>query len=229
VLLEKFLASSLYTADRPDMSKLRIDRGVLYQPRSPDKDGYRRHALTADGISPRSLPGTPGGIFSTTSDEHDPQGHITEGVDNRIAMMRKRMAKLDTAAKQIPTHYKFKLHGPASADLTLVGWGSTKGAILDAMSEIEAQGRSVNFLQVRMMRPFPSAEVSRILGAARTTVLIEANYSGQLGALVREHTGRDMAHRVLKYDGRPFSRNEIVEGVQTAVGELKKEVMVSHA
>jgi hypothetical protein len=38
-----------------------------------------------------------------------------------------------------------------------------------------------------------------------------------------------MAHRVLKYDGRPFSRNEIVEGVQTAVGELKKEVMVSHA
>jgi len=229
VLLEKFLASSLYTADRPDMSRLRIDRGMLYQPAAPDKDGYRRHALTADGISPRSLPGTAGGIFSTTSDEHDPQGHITEGIDNRIAMMRKRMAKLETAGKEIPTPFKFKLHGPASADLTLVGWGTTKGAILDAMSEIEAQGRSVNFLQIRMMRPFPAADVSQILGAARTVVLIEGNFSGQLGALVREHTGRDMAHRVLKYDGRPFSRNEIVEGVQTAITERKKEVMVSHA
>ena len=139
------------------------------------------------------------------------------------------MAKLETAGKEIPTPFKFKLHGPASADLTLVGWGTTKGAILDAMSEIEAQGRSVNFLQIRMMRPFPAADVSQILGAARTVVLIEGNFSGQLGALVREHTGRDMAHRVLKYDGRPFSRNEIVEGVQTAISERKKEVMVSHA
>src|SRR5207253_556288 len=105
-------------------------------------------------------------------------------------MMRKRMAKLETAGKEIPTPFKFKLHGPASADLTLVGWGTTKGAILDAMSEIEAQGRSVNFLQIRMMRPFPAADVSQILGAARTVVLIEGNFSGQLGALVREHTGR---------------------------------------
>ncbi len=229
VLLEKFLASSLYSAERPDMSRWRIDRGLLYQPTAPDKDGYRRHALTADGISPRSLPGTPGGIFSTTSDEHDPQGHITEGIENRIAMMRKRMAKLDTAAKEIPVQFKYKLHGPATADLTVVGWGTTKGAILDAMSEIEAQGRIANFLQVRMMRPFPAEDIARILRDARTTVLIEANYSGQLGALIREHTGLAMDHRILKYDGRPFSRNEIVEGVQAAIGERKRDVMVSHA
>src|SRR5438270_4363436 len=144
VLLEKFLASSMFTNDGIDMSKLKIDRGLIHQPADADGDGYRRHAITADGISPRTLPGMPGGIFSTTSDEHDPEGHITEGIENRIAMMRKRMAKLETAGKEIPTPFKFKLHGPASADLTLVGWGTTKGAILDAMSEIEAQGRSVN-------------------------------------------------------------------------------------
>src|SRR5256885_15241462 len=56
VLLEKFLASSLFTSDRLDTSKLEIDRGLVYQPVSPEKNGYRRHAITADGISPRALP-----------------------------------------------------------------------------------------------------------------------------------------------------------------------------
>jgi 2-oxoglutarate/2-oxoacid ferredoxin oxidoreductase subunit alpha len=229
VLLEKLLASSLFTSERIDMSRLRIDRGLVFQPASPEKNGYRRHALTADGISPRSVPGTAGGIFSTTSDEHDPQGHITEGIDNRIAMMRKRMEKLETAAREIPESFKWKLHGPPRADLTLVGWGSTKGAILDAMSELEAEGRSVNFLQVRLMRPFPASAVERILAEAGTTVLVEANYTAQLGALIREQTGVAMHHRVLKYDGRPFSRNEVVEGIKAALADHKQEIMVSHA
>jgi 2-oxoglutarate ferredoxin oxidoreductase subunit alpha len=202
---------------------------LIYQPTAPERDGYRRHALTSDGISPRAVPGTPGGIFSTTTDEHDPQGHITEGVENRIAMMRKRMAKLETAGREIPASFRFKLHGPADAELTLVGWGSSKGAILDALPEIAAAGLRVNFLQVRLMRPFPAADVEAILSRAPATVLIEANYTAQLGALIREQTGITLGHRILKYDGRPFSRNEIIEGVSAALTERKQEVTVSHA
>lgn len=229
VLLEKFLASSLFSTDRFDTGTLRIDRGLLYEPVEPDKDGYRRHAITANGISPRALPGTPGGIFSTTSDEHDPEGHITEGVENRIAMMRKRMAKLETALREIPASFKFKLYGPRRADLTVVAWGTTKGAILDAIDELKLDGFSVNFLQIRLMRPFPAYEVESLLREAKRVVLIEANYTAQLGALIREHTGVAIDHRVLKYDGRPFSRNEIVEGIRRALSEDAKEVMVSHA
>src|SRR5437588_461927 len=84
VLLDKFLASSFFTVGKIDLSRLRIVRGLLYQPATPERDGYRGHALTANGVSPRSVPGTAGATFSTTSDEHDPQGHITEGVENRI-------------------------------------------------------------------------------------------------------------------------------------------------
>src|SRR2546428_12445856 len=147
--LEKFLASPILTKASTDMRKLKIDRGLIHQPLDADGDGYRRHALTADGISPRTLPGMPGGIFSTTSDEHDPEGHITEGIENRIAMMRKRMAKLETAAPETPAPAKVTLHGPRQADLTLVAWGATKGAILDAIAELENGGRTVNFLQIR--------------------------------------------------------------------------------
>jgi 2-oxoglutarate ferredoxin oxidoreductase subunit alpha len=228
VLLEKFLASSLFSSDPIDTSQLKIDRGLIFQPNG-DAESYRRHAITADGISPRTLPGMRGGVFSTTSDEHDPQGHITEGIANRIAMMRKRMGKLETAAREIPATTKFTLHGPRQAEVTLVGWGATKGAILDAIPELEADGRSVNFLQIRMMRPFPAEAVTVILRSARQTVLIENNYSAQLGSLIAEHTGVIMDHHVLKYDGRPFSRNEIIEGVRSALAERKKEVMVSHA
>ncbi|HVH64686.1 MAG TPA: hypothetical protein VM674_01525, partial [Candidatus Acidoferrum sp.] len=228
VLLEKFLASSLFTIDPINMGGFTIDRGHIHQPNG-DGDGYRRHAITPNGVSPRTLPGMPGGIFSTTSDEHDPEGHITEGIENRIAMMRKRMGKLDTAAREIPAATKFTLHGPRRAELTLVGWGATKGAILDAMAELAGDGRTVNFLQIRLMRPFPAEAVAAILRDARQTVLIENNYSAQLGALIAEHTGIVLDHHVLKYDGRPFSRNEIVEGVRAAVDDRKKEVMVSHA
>jgi len=228
VLLEKFLASSLFTSDEISMDDLKVDRGMIFQPNG-DGDSYRRHALTADGISPRTLPGMAGGVFSTTSDEHDPQGHITEGIENRIAMMRKRMGKLETAAKEIPATVKFKLHGPRQADVTLVGWGATKGAILDAIEELQRDGRTVNFLQLRMMRPFPADAVAAILRAARQTVLIENNYTAQLGELIAQETGLMVEHHVLKYDGRPFSRNEIVEGVNAALAERKKEVMVSHA
>ena len=79
------------------------------------------------------------------------------------------------------------------------------------------------------MRPFPADAVAGILRSARLTVLIENNYSAQLGALIAEQTGVALDHHVLKYDGRPFSRNEIVEGVRSALSEQRKEVMVSHA
>lgn len=228
VLLEKFLASSLFSIAPIDSDALKVDRGMIFQPNG-DSESYRRHAITADGISPRTLPGMAGGVFSTTSDEHDPQGHITEGIENRIAMMRKRMGKLETAAREIAGSFKFTLHGPRQADVTLVGWGATKGAILDAMEELQAAGQSINFLQIRLMRPFPAGAIESILRNARETVLIENNYSAQLGELIAQETGVLLDHHVLKYDGRPFSRNEIVEGVRSALADRKKEVIVSHA
>src|SRR5207245_9217382 len=147
----------------------------------------------------------------------------------RVARLGKRMANFATAAREIPASSKFPLHGPRQADLTLVAWGATKGAILDAMGELENDGRTVNYLQIRLMRPFPANAVAAILRNARLTVLIENNYSAQLGALISEQTGISLDHHVLKYDGRPFSRNEIVEGVRSAISEQKKEDMVSSA
>lgn len=228
VLLDKYLSTAYWTMDELDTSRGKIDRGVLWE---PDGDGekYLRYAFTEDGISPRARPGQEGGIFWSTTDEHDPEGHITEDATNRIRMMEKRMGKLTLAAKEIPTERKLALYGPEDADVTIVGWGSTKGSILDALAELNRRGdRTWNFLQVRLLRPFPAAEVAEILGKARRTVAVECNYTGQLANLIREETGISVDHEVPKFEGRPFSEEELVEALERVADTGEKRVFVSH-
>lgn len=226
VLLDKFLASTYVTIPRPDTSDLKIDRGLIYQPADPKRNGYLRHAVTASGISPRSLPGTEGAIFWTTTDEHNPKGHISEGVQNRMAQMDKRMRKLDLAAQEIPKSIKYTLHGPKKADVTLIGWGSTKGAILDALRELSDDGMLVNFLQLRVMRPFPTDAVTKILAKAKNVIDVEENFNGQLANLIQEQTTIKIERRVLKYDGRPFSQDEVVSGVRQALKRKRARVVI---
>jgi len=233
VLADKFLASTYQTIPIFDSKNLKIDRGQIVSEseltNGADSSTFKRYAFTPTGISPRTIPGMAGGIFHTTGDEHDEFGHITENSENRIKMMQKRMRKLNLANELIPDEKKANFFGPPQADITLVGWGSTKGAILDAMQDLEADGVRCNFLQVRYLSPFPTNLVTKHLAGAKRKVLVEGNYAGQLGALIREHTGIAMDFRVLKYNGRPFSQNEVFDGVKEAVKNGTKEVVMAHA
>ena len=233
VLADKFLASTYRTMPIFESKNLKIDRGQIVNESEltdgADSSTFKRYAFTPTGISPRTIPGMAGGIFHTTGDEHDEFGHITENSENRIRMMQKRMRKLELANEFIPDEKKVNFFGPPQADITLVGWGSTKGAILDAMQDLEADGVRCNFLQVRYLSPFPTDLVTKHLEGAKRKVLVEGNYAGQLGALIREHTGIPMDFRVLKYNGRPFSQNEVFEGVKEAVKNGTKEVVMAHA
>jgi 2-oxoglutarate ferredoxin oxidoreductase subunit alpha len=244
VLVDKLLSSAFWTLDELSFAGWWIDRGPLAAlPPLQGSNGqhgngngasggsvadYLRYALVEGGVTPRALPGQEGGIFWSTTDEHDPRGHITENAQNRIDMMRKRMGKLDKAAAEIPTDRKVRLYGPPDAEYTLVGWGSTKGAVLDAMAELAVSGGPrCNFLQVRLMRPFPVLEVQAAL-QGKQAILVENNYTAQLGALIREQTGIDLPVKVLKYDGRPFSQEELVEGLRQAFGQRAGRVAVTH-
>ena len=230
VIADKFLASSYRSVPIFDTGDLQIDRGeILTETDLIGKTVHKRYELTSSGISPRTLPGTRGGIFHTTGDEHDELGHITENSENRVKMMQKRMRKLELAAELVPDSKKVNFFGPQRAEVTLVGWGSTKGPILDGIQELEADGFRCNFLQVRYMSPFPTELLTKYLSNAKRKVLIENNYSGQLGGLIREHTGIGMDFKILKYNGRPFSQNEVYEGVREAVKNGVKEVVMAHA
>jgi 2-oxoglutarate ferredoxin oxidoreductase subunit alpha len=189
---------------------------------------YLRYAFAKDGISPRSRPGIKGGRHWITSDEHDPDGHITEGVEMRVAMMEKRMGKLKLAQNAIPQEQQYFLHGPKDADLTVLAWGSTKGTVLDALKVLDAQGKTINFLQCRLMKPFPAQGVGAILRRAKRIVSLEENYSGQLAQLVQEQTGVMITERINKFDGRPFSEDEVVNALAKVFDGAKAEPVVTH-
>ncbi|HUK28007.1 MAG TPA: 2-oxoacid:acceptor oxidoreductase subunit alpha [Candidatus Acidoferrales bacterium] len=231
VIADKFLASSYKTVTIPESQDLKIDRGQIVPETELQgrNELFKRYAFTPLGISPRTIPGTKGGIFHTTGDEHDEFGGITENSENRIKMMQKRMHKLQLATELIPNEKKVNFFGPKEADVTLVGWGSTKGAILDAMQDLEADAVRCNFLQVRYMSPFPTELVTKYLSNAKRKILVEGNYSGQLGSIIREHTGIAMDSKVLKYNGRVFSQNEVYDGVKQVMNNGTKEVVMAHA
>jgi 2-oxoglutarate ferredoxin oxidoreductase subunit alpha len=216
-LLDKAMANADQTCLMFDPSEVKIDRGSLIRgevKESEDK-GFERFEFTQTGISPRPVIGAKGGIFWNSGDEHDEKGHITEDPTNRMRMMEKRMGKLEVAAGEIPLEDKLRFHGPEDAPITIVSWGSPKGAILDAMDALKQQdGISVNFLQLRLMSPFPAEEVKEALSRSKRLVDIEMNYSGQFAGLLREKTGISADYHIVKYNGRPMSCEEIYDALK---------------
>jgi 2-oxoglutarate ferredoxin oxidoreductase subunit alpha len=225
-LLDKALASSSQTLTVFDPQRCRIDRGQLV---STAGEGYKRFVYTETGISPRSALGTPGGIFWNTGDEHDELGHITEDPIERVRMMEKRAKKLEVAAREIPLSEKLTIFGDPNAEVLLLSWGSPKGAILDALEVLHAEKHSVCFVQCRLLCPLPSDDLAGLLQKAKRRVCIENNYSGQFAGLVREATGIAMDHRIVKFNGRPITMNEVYESVkQILSGKAPRRMVLTH-
>jgi 2-oxoglutarate ferredoxin oxidoreductase subunit alpha len=174
----------------------------------------------------------PGHRFWNSGDEHDTMGHIEEDPDNRIKMMDKRMSKLETAARDIPEEEKFNFFrsDKKQADATIVSWGSTKGAILDAMRMLDKDGIGVEFLQIRLASPFPTEIVREKLAGAKLVIDIEQNYSGQMAAVIAEKTMIDIENKILKFNGRPMSQDEIYQGVRQIISNpsQNRRVVLTH-
>ena len=129
-------------------------------------------------------------------------------------MMEKRMRKLETLKKKIPNP---KIYGKKDAKITLIGWGSSKGPILEAQKILEKEGIDANFLHLNYLNPFPSDFVSKFLNKTKKTLMIEQNITGQCSGLIREKTGMEIKDQLLKYDGRPFFPEEIIKKVKEII------------
>jgi 2-oxoglutarate/2-oxoacid ferredoxin oxidoreductase subunit alpha len=220
-ILDKAIANSVTTSTNFDPAKVPIDRGSIVTTISDADKGaagnYLRFKLSDSPISPRVVLGTKDAIFWNTGDEHTEEGHITEDPELRVQMMDKRMNKLDLALKEIPDDDKACAYG--TGDIVVMSWGSTKGVILDAIEKLQSEGINVKFIQLRLMHPFPSELVNKMLAGAKKLIGIEMNYSAQLGSLLRQNTGRDYDYRIVKYNGRPMSLDEVYNAVKRIIDD----------
>ena len=182
---------------------------------SADGEPYLRYKNTETGISPRAVPGVPGHVHVAASDEHDEDGVLISDVYTdtvrRKKMADKRLRKMATVLEHLPAPV---LEGPADAQVTLVGWGSTWGVILEAVERLNREGISANHLQIKFLAPFHVKEVTAILGASRHVVIVENNQSGQFARHLRAETGIAAHGHIRKYDGEPFEPKHIVAGVK---------------
>lgn len=210
LIADKYLVESHGAAELFDQNRIGIDRGLLLTEDEYMGDGeYKRHKFTEDGVSPRALPGMRGAIVRTNADEHDEVGYTTDDPELTTKMVDKRFKKLDALIKELENYETTKVYGPVEADVTILGWGSTKGAIREATKLLGKEGLNVNYLQIVYLNPFPVANVQRILKSAKKTVVVENNKTSQLSSLIREHLLMPVDNKILKYNGRPFNPREL--------------------
>jgi 2-oxoglutarate ferredoxin oxidoreductase subunit alpha len=217
VLCDLLLAEGRLSVDPKELDfHPDIDRGELITSNgSGEHEPYQRYKITESGVSPRVIPGVAGYTHTVSSDEHDEDGVLisdeyTNSVKRR-AMMEKRMRKMDGIAASVPPP---ELRGPANADVTLIGWGSTYGVIDEACELLRDAGISANHLPIRWLVPLHGDAILNLLKEARHTIIVENNYSGQFARYLRSETSFVPNGNIRKYDGEPLFPNHIVEAVK---------------
>ncbi len=243
ILSDLLLSEGRYSIDPAELDfNVPIDRGEIV---GLAKDGtgrnghgangqapggeYRRYEITPSGISPRAIPGTEGYVHVVATDEHDEDGVlISDEFTNphkRQAMHEKRMRKMEGVLERIAPP---SLYGPEDAEVTLIGWGSTRGVIRDAMQQLAAEGITANNLQVKWLVPLHADAIKAIVARAKRTIIVENNYSGQFARYLRSETSIVADGHIRKYDGEPFMPHHIVDGVKAILAGTARPYVPVH-
>ncbi|MEQ6856462.1 2-oxoacid:acceptor oxidoreductase subunit alpha [Lysinibacillus capsici] len=198
-----------------DYNKIEIRRGKIVMDdleEAADKAYFKRYEDTEDGISPRVLPGTLHGIHHVTGVEHDETGKPSEATGNRQTQMDKRFRKLESLKFENPVFVNAPYE---EADILLVGFNSTRGAIEEVQERLNAQGMKVNHAHIRLIHPFPSAEIAPLVAQAKKVIVVENNYTGQLANIMKMNVGgHDKIATITKYNGTPFLPGELENRVK---------------
>ena len=215
ILTELDMGQNYRTSPEFNLAGVRIERGKLLSREDALKiPDYRRYEFTADGISPRALPSFKGAVHIAESLEHDEYGYRDEDDANRVRMMKKRMRKLDRAARDLAPP---RLWGERKAEAGFISFGSTLGAVLEARDKLREKNIRSNFLQLRTLWPFPVAAVERFLEGCEKAFVVENNYSGQLATLIKSQLSPCRELRsIVNYSTRAFLPGEIVRPVRRA-------------
>ncbi|WKZ31075.1 MAG: hypothetical protein QY318_04535 [Candidatus Dojkabacteria bacterium] len=202
---------------------IEIERGLVGKDELSQLDSGSRYKITDSGISPRWLPGQSGPTYNANSDEHDVDGDSTEAADVTKSMVDKRLRKLDQLAQEIPDP---ELYGTAEADISFIGWGSVKTNIVDLMQLINNGQNSftANYLHYEYLWPFKTETLMQFIDKAKKVVIVENNATAQLAGLIAKEAHVSISNKLLKYDGRPFFLEELVQFVEK---ELGKKVIIN--
>ncbi len=203
LLSDKHLAESGTTFAKFSQPRVKPEKFLLARPGVD----YQRYRFIESGVSARAIPGQ-GPVVRATSYEHDEMGYTIEDAAGTVKMTDKRMKKLIGLRKEINQLEPVSFYGQGKK--LIIGWGSTKGAILDALPSLA----NWRLLQISYLSPFPAGAVAKALQQSEEVVLVENNVTGLLADVIAEQTGEMIKKKVLKYDARPFTSRDVVQGIR---------------
>ena len=219
VVSDMYLSEGHKSVERDWVDKIvreyQIRRGKinLSQKENPQKlEIFLRYKITEDGISEKILPGTAGYFYQENSYEHLEDGHTTEEVKPRKDQVEKRLRKWQTYLKndfQLP-----KFYGNEKAEIVFISWGSTKGIVLEAQKRLKEKGIETGFYHFNHIYPLDKEKFSQLLKKDnKRYLLVENNALGQFGKILAMEAGLDFKEKILRYDGRPITVEEIIEKI----------------
>jgi len=208
VLTEKEILEKYSTVEPFKQRTIPIKRGLVTKKSELDKlERSDRFALTKSGISKRWIPGSSKTYYYANSDEHHTDGTLTEDSKPVIEMVNKRMRKEKTLKNSLP---KPKIYGiKKGADISFIGWGSSKSVMLDLIEALKEDGVNLNYLHYDYLWPIKEKTAIKFFNENKNVHLIENNFRGQLGQHIEALTGKKFKSKMLKYDGRPFYFDEV--------------------
>ena len=210
----------------PSWRNVKVERGEIVGEKEFEGKVYKRFQFTETGVSPRAFLGTRNCLQWCSGDEHNELGNINEEPFIRMAMMEKRMKKLELIEKEVPLEMKVNFFGDKDSENIVVSWGSPKGAILEALDWLKDEDLKAGFVQVRMINPFPSAHLKSLLQGKKRIIDVEDNITAQLGSVIAEHTQIKPTHFILKYTGRPMMTNEVYQAIKNVLQNKAAERQV---
>lgn len=205
ILTDQYMIDSLKPIRKSMIQKPKYKSYIV----KTDKD-YERYTYTKSGISPMGIPSYGSGVVRVDSDEHDEKGRITEDHVTREKMVKKRNKRKAALEKDAIAP---KLIGDESYKVLGVCYGSNLGHALDLAEPLKGSG--ISFLHFSQLYPISDA-AKGYLDKASLIAVIENNYTGQFADMLKLRFGVNIGKRILKYNGEPFSRQEIEKALREA-------------
>jgi 2-oxoglutarate ferredoxin oxidoreductase subunit alpha len=211
IMTDQYLADTQWTFGNFDPGKLIYRDYRIKGEAFKGLSGYKRHAFTQTGVTPLGIPGDAEYLVVTDSDEHDEEGHIIEDAETRTMMVEKRLfKKLPLIRQEMGPPV---LYGSEQPETVLVGWGSTYGVIKEVVDNYKFSVAMLHFSEIYPLPSTDKFDYLRILKNAKTAICIENNATGQFGRFIRAETGFEFKHSINKFDGRPFSVDNLLREV----------------
>ena len=216
ILTDKIVSESQYSFDIDNAGDLTSERKEQ-APQAPllwDGQGeYKRYRYTDTGVSPLAFPPQKGQVIKTDSYTHDESGITSEDPQITRDTCDKRQKKGQFLAADLERYETVKVFGNEKSKTALLCWGSNKGVCMEAALKL---GLRVIFVLV--LAPFPERKLKSALQGVERLLAVECNSTGQLARLTGSYGIKIQDQdRILRYDGRPFSVEDLLAQLRGAL------------